>query len=311
VHFSQTLPEFKVRADDGNGGSNLHLLEGINVSELRISSLENVRFLEEATKVKLLDKHNLSKLKLAWSTERAVQFLDEQDLLGQLVPPRGLKIICLQGYSSTSFPGWLMCIYCHLTNLVSIDLCEMPTCSNLPQIGHLPHLENLLLFKLAGIERIYREFCGGKGAFRRLSSFKVYEMEALKEWNTTYSVEDGVEMFMFPVLDSLRIAYCPRLRLKPCRPTFRECKIRGSKQVISSLEEVDKTSHHCSCSSRAIKLDLDISCKSIRLFHHFPALRELIISGNHLTSMPESMWHLTSLDSLTLDCCYNISALPE
>jgi hypothetical protein len=100
---------------------------------------------------------------------------------------------------------------------------------------------------------------------------------------------------MFPVLDRIEIQGCPKLRLKPRPPIFRECYINGSGQVISSLEEavvvVDKTSRrHCSSSSRrrAVKLDLDIvgalkldldmvrdSCRSMRLFHHFTALREL------------------------------------
>jgi len=119
---------------------------------------------------------------------------------------------------------------------------------------------------------------------------------------------------MFPVLDCLGIDRCPRLRLKPCPPTFRECYIEWSDQVISSLEEVDITSHHCSSSSGAIKLDLTIqddSSQSMRLFHHFPALRELTISRVHLTNVPESMRHLTSLESLTLQWCDSISALPE
>jgi hypothetical protein len=139
-------------------------------------------------------------------------------------------------------------------------------------------------------------------------------MKGLEEWNTTYSVEDGVEEFMFPVLDSLTIEYCPTLRFKPCLPTFRECSLYRSDQVISCLKEVDKTSRLCSSSSRAIKLDLDIqgdSCQSRRLFHHFPALQELRISGDHLTSVLESMRHLTSLESLTLDWCDGMSALPE
>jgi Leucine-rich repeat (LRR) protein len=314
VHFSQTLPYFRVRADDVNGCSNLHLLEGINVGELRIHSLENVRSLEEANKVKLLEKQNLSELRLAW-TVGAVRLLEDKDLLGQLVPPRGLKHMCLGGYSSAGFPGWLMgTSSCHLTNLVSIKLHNLPTCRDLPPLGQLPHLEKLFLYELPGIKRINREFCGGKRAFRRLSSFQVSLMEGWEEWDTTYSVEDGVEEFMFPVLDRLEIRWCPRLRLKPCPPTFLECSIYGSDQVISCLEEVDKTSRLCSSSSRAIKLDLRIegdSCQSIRLFHHLPALRELRISGDHLMSVPESMRHLTSLECLTLHRCDRISALPE
>jgi len=92
------------------------------------------------------------------------------------------------------------------------------------------------------------------------------------------------------------------------------CNIFRSDQVISSLEEVDITSHHSSSSSGAIKLYLtleDDSSQSIRLFHHFPALRELRISGAHLTNVPESMRHLTSLESLRLRWCDSISALPE
>jgi hypothetical protein len=38
-------------ADDAKVCSNVHLLEGIHVSELRIRSLENVMSLEEANKV--------------------------------------------------------------------------------------------------------------------------------------------------------------------------------------------------------------------------------------------------------------------
>ncbi|XP_066342186.1 uncharacterized protein [Miscanthus floridulus] len=314
VNYSQTLPLFKVRADEFNGCSNLPLLEGAHVSELRIRCLENVRSLEEATKVKLSGKYNLSKLTLAWSTERAEQFLKDKDLLGQLVPPKGLKHMHLQGYNCTRFPGWLMDISCYLTNLVYIRLQDLPTCSNLPPLAQLRHLENLELFNLPGIKRIDREFCGGKGAFRRLSHFWISEMDGLEEWNTTYCVEEGVEEFMFPVLDYLSIDRCPRLRLKPCPPTFLECYIGRSDQVISSLEEVDKISHHCSSSSPAIKLHLAglrYSCQSIRIFHHFPLLRDLRISADQLTSPPESMRHVTSLESLTLDWCDRISALPE
>ncbi|XP_021317837.1 putative disease resistance protein RGA1 [Sorghum bicolor] len=336
VHFSQTLPFFRVRADDVSGCSNLHLLERVDASDLRIRSLENVRYLEEANKVKLLDKQILSKLTLTWTVD-AVRLLEDKDLLEQLMPPRGLNDMHLEGYSSTSLPVWFMGISHHLTNLTCMFLEKLPMCSNLPPLGQLPNLEILSLSKLSSIKKIDREFCGGKGAFRRLSNFFIEKMEGLEEWNTTYSVEDGVEEFMFPVLDSLTIQYCPRLRLKPCPPTFHECIIYSSDQVISSIEEVDKTSHHCSSSSRAIKLDLiesghscksirvchhcapsravkldlEIGSESIRLFHHFPLLRELRISGYELTSVPESMRRLASLEMLELEWCDGISALPE
>jgi hypothetical protein len=135
-------------------------------------------------------------------------------------------------------------------------------CTNLPPFGQLPNLESLSLSKLSSIDKIDREFCGGKGAFDRLTYFFIDDMKGLEEWNTTYSIENGVEEFMFPMLDEPVIQDCPRLRLKPCPPTFHECIIYGSDQVIFSLE-VDKTSHHCSSSSRAIKLDLELTAHGV------------------------------------------------
>jgi hypothetical protein len=95
VHYSLTLPFFRVRVDGVSGCSNLHLLEGVDASELRLCSLEKVRYQEEANKVKLLDKQILSKLTLAWKVD-AVRLVEDKDLLGQLVPPRGLRPISMQ-----------------------------------------------------------------------------------------------------------------------------------------------------------------------------------------------------------------------
>ncbi|XP_062195225.1 putative disease resistance protein RGA1 [Phragmites australis] len=236
LHYSLILPLFKVRADHVSACSNLNMLEGVNVGELRIRGLENVRFLEEARKIKLLDKSNLSELTLAW-TVHADRLLDDNDLLGQLVPPSGLKYMTLEGYIRTSFPSWFMGISHHLPNLHFISLDNLPACRNLPPLGQLPNLARLFLHMLPGITKIDRDFCRGKGAFRRLTDVMISMMEGLEEWNTTYSGEDGVEELMFPMLDELEVLDCPRLRLKPCPPTFRECLIWTSNRVISSLEE--------------------------------------------------------------------------
>lgn len=86
LHCSLTLPLFKVCADDVSTHSNLHLLEGENIDKLCIVSLENVRSVEEAERLKMSTKHNLLSLKLAW-TQGADRLLEDKDLLEQLVPP--------------------------------------------------------------------------------------------------------------------------------------------------------------------------------------------------------------------------------
>ena len=62
LHYSLTLPLFKVHGDDVSAHSNLHLLEGENVAELHIVFLGNVRFLEEAQRLKLLTKHSVTNM---------------------------------------------------------------------------------------------------------------------------------------------------------------------------------------------------------------------------------------------------------
>lgn len=169
MHYSRTLPVFKVLADDVSGCRKLHLLEGAHhISELQILSLENARCLEEARKAKLADKHNLSELTLDW-TVGVDRHLEDSDLLGQLA-------------SATKNSG----------TLVSRRLHQYP----LSRLGHghfsLPHLEELSLDRWPSITKTGWEFCGGKGAFRRLSNFKISFMEGLEEWSTAYYAEEGV-----------------------------------------------------------------------------------------------------------------------
>ncbi|CAN6180515.1 unnamed protein product [Urochloa humidicola] len=314
LHYSLTLPLFMVRADDISGHSNLHLLEGQDYGELDIRCLENVRFLEEAQRLKISTKQNLLTLELKW-TSYADRHLEDKDLLEQLLPPRNLRELFLEGYSNMSFPSWLMDISHHLPNLTSIVLSDLPICSNLPPLGQLPYLERLSLSTLPNVTKIDKGICGGKGAFPRLTNLCLLTMERLEEWNTTYPGEDGVEEFMFPVLDVLEVWSCPRLRLKRCPPKCRlRCVIVNSDQVMSSLQEVQTSSHRCnSTTTTTSSLTIsDSNCHSFRMFHHFPELQELQFRGcKNLTSLPEGIKQLPFLQSLELNGCNSISALPE
>ena len=182
-----------------------------------------------------------------------------------------LKDFSLNDYSSPSFPSWLMDISHHLPNLTSIDMSYLPACSNLPPLGQLPCLESLCLWYLSKVAKIDMSICGGKGAFPRLAKFKLDCMNGLEEWNTTYPGEDGVEEFMFPMLDELRVYICPRLRLKPCPPKCREFIIAESDQGICSLEEVQTSSHRCNSTSTTTSLAIRTSTR---------------VSGCFTTSLP-------------------------
>jgi len=313
LHYSLTLPLIKVRAYDISGHSNLHQLQSeSDIGELNIVSLENVRFLEEAQRIKLSAKQNLVKLTLSWTMD-AHRLIEDKDLLGELVAPMSLKSFRLEGYSSPSFPSWLMAISHHLPSLTHITLHGLRKCSNLPPLGQLLCLESLSLKRAPGITKIETVICGGKGAFPRLKCVDVYDMDGLEEWNTTYIGEAGVEEFMFPLLEEFKVSSCPRLRLKPCPPNSKSLVITNSDQVISSLEEVETSSYYLRNSTLTTSLNIKRSKhQSLRLFHHFPALQQLDLEGCHnLGSLPEGIRQLSSLQSLSLRWCHSISALPE
>jgi hypothetical protein len=138
-------------------------------------------------------------------------------------------------------------------------------------------------------------------------------MHGLEEWNTTYTGEDGtVEEFMFPMLDELRVYHCPKLRLKPCPPKCREWTICNSDQVISSLEELDISSHRCNSTPTTSLAIWTSQLDGWTLFHHFPSLEELEFNTCHnVMCFPEGVKQLSSLKPLVLYLCDSISALPE
>jgi Leucine-rich repeat (LRR) protein len=241
--------------------------------------------------------------------------LEDSELLGELVPPRGLEHLKIEGYRSSSFPKWIMSISDYLPNITSVVLQDLPACSILPPLGQLPKLKELNLARLNSIRKITGDLCGGQRAFLQLSRFILEDMEVLQEWNTTYCGEDGTQEFMFPVLHELVIDSCPRLRLKPCPPIFHSWKIQGnSDDVLNSGEEGDNFGHFNS-SARRTKLSvysIPSYCGWWRLLHHLPTLRELnIYNVDLMTSLPESMRQLASLRLLRLSYCDRLSIVPE
>ncbi|GJN03566.1 hypothetical protein PR202_ga21022 [Eleusine coracana subsp. coracana] len=167
-------------------------------------------------------------------------------------------------------------------DLSSSGITELP--GNVGNLTNLNHLELSECFDLKALPEslcgltvriIDGNFCDGKGAFIRLSVLSMERMEGLEEWNTTYYTEDGVEVYMFPVLDHLQIVDCPRLRLRPCPPAFRECLIEKSDRVITSLEDTQNNSNLAS-STKGTRLDWRpvLSQK-----HHYQRMQESEVSS--------------------------------
>ncbi|CAM0958582.1 unnamed protein product [Alopecurus aequalis] len=276
LHFA-SLPNFSVCAFPSECSSNLFLLQPTNPSTLKISGLENVMSTEEAEGIKLMDKLKMEDLTLKWTVDSEKRCLDDKDVLGKLVPPNTIKTLYIGGYSSLGFPSWLMGIGLYLPNLCSIDLWYFPKCNNLPPLGQLPNLELL----------------------------RLYRMDSLEEWNTTYSGgEGGANDLMFPKLKTVYVRYCAKLSIKPCLPrAVSTLFIEGSDNVVTLGDCVPQTS--ASYSSALTNLDIKkcmVPLHQWSLLKHISNLHTLTIGEcSDLTSCsPEMIQCLATLKSLSL-----------
>jgi len=267
---------------------------------------------------------------LAW-TRDAKRFADDREVLSELVPPDTIETLTLQGYSSISFPSWMMSIAIYLPRLRNVTLRDLPSCNVLPPLGQLPNLVWLTIDGMDSIRKIDGSFYGGRGAFRRLEEFDISHMECLEEWNE----------LAFPNLQRLIINRCPLLRFKVCWPPAMHVTIDSSDQILlSTWEDRD----HVSASSSTATTSLHVKCCEVPLQHqwsllrHLPCLEDLKITDcSDLTcistdllqcissleilivencksgtvALPETLGDLTSLKELKVLNCNGINALPE
>jgi len=115
-----TLPHFLVQANYHHSSSNLALLQDVNQADLVISRLENVKSVQEARSIKLMEKGRMKEMKLNWTTD-SERLVEDMEMLGELVPPITLEKLCIYGYSSVKFPEWFIGVADHLPNLCQIS----------------------------------------------------------------------------------------------------------------------------------------------------------------------------------------------
>lgn len=309
---------FAVQAAEGEHRSNLILLKDVSPDVLRISRLENVKSVQEAREIELQKQRSLVGLTLDW-TRGLNGFVEDKELLRELMPPRGLRMFELQGYNSASFPAWLRGISIYLPNLIIVLLKGLSRCSSLPPLGQLPNLRTLVLEGMPSITKMDRCIFGdGMKVFPQLEMFTISDMENLEEWSTTYSSGEGiVDEFMIPNPKRLSISRCHKLRVGPCPPRVqRTWTITESDGVLSQWEE-GAPRILCSASSALVVHTLVVQpCMAPmhqwKLLQHLPALHSLVIPKcNNLISSPEVTRALAPLQSVKLSDCHAIQELPQ
>ncbi|CAO2174010.1 unnamed protein product [Urochloa humidicola] len=314
-----SLPYFVVHVAESKQSSNLLQLEDVNPPQLEISCLENATSVEEARNIKLRGKQSMVNLTLRW-TRGKKGYVEDMELLTELVPPSSLENFELQGYNGTSFPAWLG-IAVFLPNLVRVKLTGLSQCTSLPPLGQLPKVVSLELERMPMLSKIDIGFCSSSAkTFPLLERLSIRYMESLEEWSAQCSTsnKDDVDENMFPNLEVLTISGCHKLRVTPCPLRVRTWQITHSDGVLLQQGEgsAKKDPSTSSASVGCLRVESwRAPLHQWKLLHHLPSLNELIIADycNDLSCSPEFVGraHLRSLQKLSLINCPMMTSLPR
>nr|XP_008385062.2 putative disease resistance RPP13-like protein 1 [Malus domestica]XP_028954175.1 putative disease resistance RPP13-like protein 1 [Malus domestica]XP_028954176.1 putative disease resistance RPP13-like protein 1 [Malus domestica] len=191
-----------------DAGGNIDELKGFQhlSGNLHVSGLQNIKRAEDALEAKLRDK-KLSDIRLKWEGD-TIDSENDSRVLGNLHPNTNLKVLVIEGYGGTKFPGWLGDE--SFSNLVTIRLETCGYCFSLPALGQLPSLKRLEIYGLNGVESVGSEFYGGiKPAFKSLEFLSFCSMREWQEWCFPGGEEE--EGGHFPNLCELSLENCPKL----------------------------------------------------------------------------------------------------
>lgn len=201
---------FKIGEKDGY---TIHELKNLSdICELSLWNVEKIRNPYEAKEANLMKKMNLKGLLLDWSEDISRESKADEELINELQPKIGISELSVIGYNGTRSPFWM--VKDHYSNLRKISFLGCPKWEQLPPLGHLPFLEELLLIDMSSVKRIDCSFYGERNGphFQSLKDLKFKNMKKWEKWDEIDNCQ------LFPQLKYLTIEHCPNLKSIPTLP---------------------------------------------------------------------------------------------
>ncbi|KAK9192533.1 hypothetical protein WN944_003226 [Citrus x changshan-huyou] len=202
-----TLGRFAVGKDSGSGLRELKSLTHLQ-GRLKISKLENVKDVGDASEAQLNNKVNLEALSLEWSA-RSERCEFEADVLRMLKSHRDVQELTITGYGGTKFPSWL-----GDSSFSKLARLELRRCmsTSLPSVGQLPFLKELDISGMDGVASVGSEFYGNSCSvpFPLLETLSFSDMREWEEWIPCGAGQEVDEVF--PKLRKLSLVKCRKLR---------------------------------------------------------------------------------------------------
>ncbi|KAL5717971.1 hypothetical protein ACHQM5_010918 [Ranunculus cassubicifolius] len=264
----QVLPAFVISKEEGCHIDELKSMVHLQGS-LCILRLENVSNSKEAQEAALNEKKNLHELELQWSESSH----DGEEVLRELQPHAGLKVLQVVGYSGATFPCWIADPI--FSKLVDITFYNCRRIELLPPLGKLPSLKSIRMGEMHAVQTIDTRFCGRHmitglsgvvlnticrpfifsdvfTAFPMLEKLKLNGMLNLEKWS-------GMQVGDFPMLQKLTVSRFPKLIALP------------ELSVLNSLQQLNIS--FCPALQFFPKNGLPTSLQSL-LIVHCPLLKE-------------------------------------
>ncbi|XP_058206091.1 putative disease resistance protein RGA3 [Rhododendron vialii] len=308
----QTLPFFVVGQDEGRRIEELGFLTNLR-GKLGICGLQNVANRGEAQKANLSCKLYIQELSFNWSYRREKKINNDEDVLEGLQPHnslKGLRIICFEG---ENFASWMMTPSSTLVlcNLVKINLMKCNKCKQVPALGHLPCLEEIVIEEMENLECIGAEFYGpiseGAAVFPSLRVLIIGLVPNLVKWMGADECAGSV----FPCLEVLDMDNCEKLITAPGHfPSIKKLIISSpSSQALEKMSSTITTLERLEFSSISGP-ELNLVLERMLVKNKF--LRQISISDcDDLSFLPSGLGNLVYLSEASLLYCSSLTCFPS
>ncbi|CAK8536971.1 unnamed protein product [Lathyrus sativus] len=295
---------------------------------LCIKHLERVESVMDANEANMLRKQ-VNNLKLEWEINEEFQLQENVEEILEVLEPQTqqLQKLRVRGYTSAYFPQWISSS--SLNILTTLELLNCESCLHLPDLGKLPSLKNLTVFKMSHVKYLYEEdSCngGGAGGFRKLENLELVQLPNLVK----LSREDRDNNFS--CLSILQITECPVLLELPCLPSLSDLHVGGecSQHLLNSIHKYHTLEKLCFSDNEELSFSPDgmlrdltslkifntNDCENLKslhdiLSHGLHSLKRLSIRRCQKFNLSESFQYLTCLEELIIKSCPEIEGLHE
>ncbi|MED6114155.1 hypothetical protein PIB30_077568 [Stylosanthes scabra] len=214
----QALPNFVVGNSGRNASAKLNELKELDDlrGKLIVSNLGLVKDPNsESHETNLRSKKPIQELSLLWGPDsNEMKNSVSLVLLDNLCPHQNLRSLNVDGFLGVRFSDWII----SLTNVVDINLFNLPNCKYLPPLERLPCLRKLKILYMGSLEWIHYYEIIGDVFFPSLEQLYFCNCENFRGWErllgddkNANETENHLSLPPFSRLSSLEIYACPNL----------------------------------------------------------------------------------------------------